>query len=351
MKIKRLGLIFACLGIFFFLESLVPCGGACKTIRIKMATLAPRGSDLMKIMEEMDAAVRKATDNSVEFVVFYGGVQGDETEVLRKIRMGQLHGGSFTGYGLGQIVPEVRVTEIPYVFWNTDEVNYVRKKLQPYMDKRFEEAGFIVLGWSNVGFVYNFSKVPIVSLDVARQQKWWMWEGDPLSKAVFDAFGIHPIPLSFTEVMTSLQTKMIDAASTTPYGAVAFRWYTRFSYMDEYPITNVLGATIVSKRIWKRIPKEYQKKILKLCPGFFARIQQYSRVQNKKSIKVLKKSGIKVVPFNPDDATREFIFNAAKKARESLVGKIYSRELLDRTLALLAEYRAAHPEKGIEKIE
>ena len=217
------------------------------------------------------------------------------------------------------------------------------------------EKGFIVLGWNEIGFVYNFSKVPILSLEIARSQKWWMWAGDPMSQAMFDAFGITPVPLSFTDVMTSLSTKLIDTASITPYGAVAYRWDTRFKYMNEYPTTNVVGATIVSKRIWNKISPNSQKKILNICQPYFDEISRRSREQDRKSIDVLKKSGIKIVEFDfkkEEDRKRlQFIFDTSRKARESMVGKLYSRQLLDETLSLLAEYRIIHPDSNVVKFK
>ena len=153
--------------------------------------------------------------------------------------------------------------------------------------------------------------------------------------------------------MTSLSTKLIDTASITPYGAVAYRWDTRFKYMNEYPTTNVVGATIVSKRIWNKISQKSREKILNICQPYFDTISRRSREQDRKSIAVLKKSGIQIVTFDfekKEDRERlQFVFDTSKKARESMVGKLYSQELLDGTLSLLAEYREVHPDSNVEK--
>jgi TRAP-type transport system periplasmic protein len=321
-------------------------------VEIKMATIAPRGSYLMEMMDKMDAEIRQQTNNEAGIKLYYGGVQGDESDVLRKIRLGQLHGGTFTGSGLGRIVPAVRVSEVPYLFMNYDEVEYVRKALRPEMEKLFEEQGFIVLGWNEIGFVYNFSKVPITTIEIARAQKWWMWEGDELSKAMFDAYGITPVPLSFTDVMTSLNTKLIDTASITPYGAVAYHWYEKFQYMTEYPTTNVQGATIVTKKEWDKISPDNQKKIKEICQPYFDDLSLHTREQDKKSVEVLKKAGVQIVAFDPekDKERLQFVFDTAQKARESLAGKLYSQAQLDRVLSLLDEYRKAHPDSNIERI-
>jgi TRAP-type transport system periplasmic protein len=321
-------------------------------VEIKMATIAPRGSYLMEMMDKMDVEIRQQTNNDVGIKLYYGGVQGDESDVLRKIRMGQLHGGTFTGSGLGRIVPAVRVSEVPYLFMNYDEVEYVRKALRPEMEKMFEEQGFVVIGWNEIGFVYNFSKVPITSIEIARAQKWWMWEGDELSKAMFDAYGITPVPLSFTDVMTSLNTKLVDTASITPYGAVAYHWFEKFQYMSEYPTTNVQGATIVIKKEWDKISPDNQKKIKEICQPYFDDLSLHTREQDKKSVEVLKKAGVQIVVFDPekDKERLQFVFDTAKKARESLAGKLYSQAQLDKVLFLLDEYRKAHPDSNIVRI-
>lgn len=319
------------------------------TITIKIATLAPRGETSR--FEKFKDRVMAETNGEVCFKTYYGGVQGDESDVLRKIRFGQLHGGAFTGHGLAKIVPELRVTELPYLFRNYGEVSYVRSKLEPTMNRLFRERGFEVLGWGEVGFVYSFSKVPITSIEVAREQKWWMWEGDRLGQAMFDALEITPVPLPLTDVLTSLSTRMIDTASATPFGAVAFRWYTRFNYMNEYPIMNAIGALIVTTKQWDRISPESRKKIKVIMADHYKDAVAMGREMNARSIEVLKKAGITIVRSDANDDNSRFVLDAAQKARESLVGVLYSRDLLDKTLLLLEEYRVSHPDSEVMRIK
>ncbi len=328
----------------------IVCAAEDAKIIIKMATLAPRDTSTGKAFEELTRQIRQKTGGEVAFKTYWGGVQGDEKDVLRKIRLGQLHGGGFMGPGLGLIVPQVRVTEIPYVFRNYDEVAYVRSKLQPEMEKAFEKEGYIVLGWMNLGFIYTFSKVPLTSLDVARKQKWWTLEGEPIGQAVFAALDIAPISLSISDVATSLSTNMIDCANSTPFGAVAFQWYTKFKYISGYPSSNILGATIVSKKMWDRITPASQKVILEVARAEHAKIVQATRKDDAGSLEVLKKAGLTVIPLDPEDKDMQYVFVASRKARESLVGRLYSRELLDRTLSLVEEYRRAHPDRDARTI-
>jgi len=253
------------------------------------------------------------------------------------------------GPGLGQIVSEVRVTEIPYVFRNYDEVKYVRSRMEDTMNRLFEEQGFVVLGWMDLGFLYTFSKVPLTSLEVARQQKWWTMEGEPIGREVYKALGISPISLSITDVATSLSTNLIDCANTTPYGAVAFQWYSRFNYMGEFPSSNISGATVVTKKIWDKISPESRKIILEVSRDSHERIVKAAREEDAKCLEILMKEGIQVVRDLDNIDELRFIFDAAKQARQNLVGQLYPQELLDRTLALLEEYRKAHP--GDVKVE
>jgi len=316
---------------------------------IKLATLAPRTS--ADSMEEFVALVKQQTNNEVSFKVYYGGVEGDEDDMLRKIRSRKLHGAALSGHGLGLIVPEVRVTELPYLFWNYEEVEYVRSKLENTMNGLFDEKGFIVIGWGEAGFVYSFSKVPITSVEIARKQKWWLWDDDPVAKAFYKSLGISPVSLSLTDVLTSLSTEKIDTAGITPFGAVVLRWYKRFEYMNEYPVMNLIGAIIIRKDAWNKISPKSQKIIKKMSKSHFKDISKAHRKVDAKSLEVLKEVGISIVRVDLESKEAQFVLEASTRTRESLVDELYSRELLDRTVYLLNEYRTKHPKSSIMHIE
>lgn len=311
---------------------------------IKLATMAPQGHVLTKHAEEFIAQVNKETHNEVKVKIYWGGVQGDDNQALRKIRFGQLHGGFFIGNGLGQIVPEVRVTELPYLFNLDEEVAYVRSQLDERMRKLFAEKGFIVLGWTNVGFVYNFSKIPIRSIETLRQQKCWVDNNDPLAEAIYHAMGITPVPLSLSDVLTAVTANLIDTAPCTPFGALAFRFQSKFKYMSDFPVSNVIGADIVTKKVWDRITPESRRKIMDLVKDYSAERNRELIETNAKSIELLKKAGIEIVHVDPAEKPEEvaFLQEAGQKVREGQVGKLYSRELLDTTMALLEKYRREH---------
>lgn len=318
------------------------------TLILKVATIAPKGHAMTQRMDEFNEEIIKATGNDVGFKIYWGGVQGDDDNVFRKIRLGQLHGGFFSGYSLGHIVPEIRVTELPYLFNNDDEVEYVRDQLKDVMSKLFEDKGFVVLGgFIDIGFMYQFYKEPVTTLDELKKIRCWVPGDDTLALAFYKSMDIQPVPLAVNDVMTSVSTNLIDSAAMTPFGAVTFRWFTRFKYMSDYPIMNVVGANIISKPIWNKISPENQKIIIEISDRYSKQQKADLKKANEESIDLLKKAGITVLHVDPnkDQAKIHYLIKAGEAARENQVGVLYSRDLMDKTLSLVDEYRKQHSEK------
>ncbi len=295
---------------------------------IKFATLAPDGSTWMKTMHAIDDAVRERTANRLGFKFYPGGVQGDEKDVLRKIRNGQLHAGGFTGNGLGAIVPEVRIQELPFLFESLDQLDSLRSALDPYFARRFEEAGYVLLGWVDVGFIYIFSREPVRTPDDMRRARMWMWSGDPLAEMFFRAFAISPIPLAAPDVLTSLQTGVIDAVYCAPLACIALQWYTRVQYMTDVPVTHGIGAVLVSRRALARVRPEDVAALREIAAPRLRELTLRTRRQNREAIEELKKEGIRIVSV--DDAVRREFYETGRRAWHDGVGRLYPAELLQR---------------------
>lgn len=309
--------------------------------QIKFATLAPDGSTWMKTMRAIDDEVRRRTDNRLGFKFYPGGVQGDEKDVLRKIRNGQLHGGGFTGFGLGSVVPEVRVKELPFMFESLDELDYLREQTDPYFEAAFEEKGFLHIGWADVGFVYLFSKNPIRSPQDMASAKMWIWAGDPLAELFFKAFDISPIPLSAPDVLTSLQTGIVDAVYASSLACVALQWFTRIDYMSDVPITHGLGAALVSQEALREVDPADVEVLAEISRRMLRKLTEKTRTQNLEAVDEMRKEGIEVLSI--DGPTRQEFFETGRGAWQDGVGRLYSQELLDRVTAALSEYRNNHP--------
>ncbi len=313
-------------------------GKAKAKVELKIATLAPEGSTWMRIMEQLDAEIREKTAGEAGLKLYPGGIQGDESVVLRKIRSGQLHGGGFTGVGLGEIAPSLRVMEVPFLFRNLDEVRAVQSALGPSFEQALRDAGYELLGWSDVGFVYLFSKEPIRNAADLKRVRMWLWEGDPLAETFLKTVGVSPVPLPITDVVTSLQTGLIDAVYTSTLACIALQWFTRVSYMTDLPVTHAEGAVVVSRAAFGQLSPSAQATVKELSKKRFEELAAETARENEQSVQVLKGKGIQVVSLS--DADRAGFDEVGRTVREKLAGTLYPRELLDKALQTLADFRA-----------
>jgi len=310
-------------------------------VEFKIATLAPEGSTWMQIMDQLDTQIREKTAGEAGLKIYPGGVQGDESVVLRKIRAGQLHGGGFTGVGLGEIAPGLRVMEVPFLFRTLDEVHAVRDTLGPVLEQMLWGAGWELLGWSDVGFVYLFTKQPIRGTADLHKVRMWLWEGDPLAETLLKTVGVSPVPLPITDVVTSLQTGLIDAVYTSPLACIALQWFTRVSYMTDFPVTHATGAVVISSKAFEQLSPAVQATVKDLAKKCFAQLNEETAKESAQSIQVLQQKGIQLVTVS--DQEKASFEEAGRAVRERLANSLYSQDLLDQVLRVLARVRAAGP--------
>ena len=325
----------ACLSLFIL------CAGTARAqTLVKFATLAPEGSTWMKAMRQFTVEASSRTGGRVKFKIYAGGVSGDEKDVVRKIRLGQLQAGGFTGVGLGEIAPEARLLDTPFLFKNAKEIDHVYKALDADFRKIFESRGYVLLGWAEVGNVNIFSNIPVMKPQDLRNVKMWLWEGDPIAEAMFEALKVKPIPLSVMDVMTSLQTGMLNGVYGSPLSVIALQWFSRMKYVLSLPITNASGAAVMSKKTFDLLAKEDQKIIMELGGKHFRELTLQSRKDNEQSIAILKaKKLVFTEPAGP--AVIAEFERAGQEARLSLTGKLYPKELLEKVESALKTFRAA----------
>ena len=306
------------LAAVFLLILMLPAAHAEEAYVLKFATLAPQGSTWMNIITDWANKVEKESRGRLKFKLYGGGVMGDEPDVLRKIRFGQLHGGAMTGHGIGYIYSPARVLEIPFLFRSYNEVDHVRAQLMPEIREGFRRNDFELLGWMEVGFIQLFSRVPIYSIDDMKKRRIWLWQGDPLGTAFFAASGLSPISLPITEVFTSLSTGLIDTTIAPPLGAIALQWFTKTPYMTNIPVMDGIGGLIVSRKFFDSLPKDLQQLLRRTGEEAGARLLVETRRDNEKSLAVLKQHGI--------------TFTSEWKDKDS-----YLFDLRDRAAAMLAK--------------
>ena len=308
---------------------------------IKFATLAPEGSTWIKVMREFDATVRAESGGRLGFKLYPGGVAGDEKDVVRKIRLGQYGGGGFTGVGIGEVAKKVRILDSPLFFRSYDEVEFIQKAYAHDFDQALDDGGFVLLGWAEVGFIYVFSSKLVTTFSDLKALKPWMWEGDPIAQAAYQAIGVSPVPLSITDVMTSLQTGMIDSVYSSPYALIALQWFTRVGYAMSQPLADALGAAVISKKVYNSLPDDLKTILMTNARKFISRVTASSRQDNAKAIETLKQRGMKFVQA-PKEISTEFD-TIGRKARQLLVGNLFPQSFLDEVEGSLQAYREEHP--------
>ena len=306
-------------------------------VTIKFATLAPDGSTWMKVLRNLDKELRARTENRVGFKFYPGGVQGDELDVLRKIRNGQLHAGGFSGFGLGAVASEFRAIEVPFMYRNLDEVDHVRDEMAPYYKELFEEKGYLLLGWADVGFVYLYSNTPIHSPAELRRAKVWTCSGDKLAELFFTAFDVSPIPLALPDVLTSLQMGVVDAVYAPPLACIALQWFTRVKYMTDVPITYGFGALLVSRKAISKVSPEDLAVLEELTAHYSNILVEKTRIQNIEAIESISKEGVELLTV--DAATQNIFFTTGRTAWNDGVDTLYPKELLERVSTIVEQYR------------
>jgi TRAP-type C4-dicarboxylate transport system substrate-binding protein len=308
----------------------------------KIATIAPEGSTWMKLMHELDTRVREETGGQVGFRFYPGGQQGSDLDAMRKIRSGQIQGAGLTGVGLGEIEPSLRIMELPFLFRSTEEIAVAHRTLDPVFEQRLTQRGFHLLGWAEVGFVYLFSQQPVRSIADLRAQKAWLWEGDPLAEALLQELGVAPVPLNISDVLTSLQTGIVNAVYATPYACLSLQWFPRLSHMVDLPLTNSLGAVVVSEAAWQRLTPEQQGIVTRICQDVFARLIAATHQQNDEATAAITTRNISKVA--PDDAAIAEFQAVGRRVWDRMVDRLYERELLDQLTGALA---ASRRERGL----
>jgi TRAP-type C4-dicarboxylate transport system substrate-binding protein len=205
-----------------------------------------------------------------------------------------------------------------------------RCRVGEHLEQRLDEGGYKLLGWVEIGFVYLFSKQPIATQADLKTARMWLWEGDPLAESFYRQAGVVPVPLAVTDVMTSLQTRLIDAVYSSPYACIALQWFSRVSHYTDVPITFASGAVVLSNKAFGKIPDEHRDTVLKICRSRFRELVERTRRQNAESLVEIGKSGVQRVAVSDDEVDR--FREIGQKVWEDQIGKLYPRQLLDQVV-------------------
>ena len=329
---KNIGIILA-LWIFI----LPPVSSSAKTFVIKLATLAPEGSSWMATFNAIDKEVQAKTDRQVSFKFYAGGILGDERDMLRKMHIGQIQGAALTAAGLSAIFNEVDVYQIPFLFQSHNEVDYLLTEMDSFFRKGFEKNGYVLLGWSEGGFVHLMSTTPVATLDDLRKLKVWTWEDSPMTKVIFDEANVSAIPLSVPDVLVGLQTGLVDVVYAPPSGAISLQWFTKTKYITDVNLIYLIGGVVMKKKVFKKMSPAHQNILLDVFQRQIARLKTTIRKENQEAVKVMVKHGVKIITPSPAEVAEYKTVSA--KAMQRLEDKSFSKKVRDEVNAKLEAYR------------
>lgn len=270
-------------------------------LTLKIASAAPEGSSWMKDMRAGAKEVKERTQGRVQIKLYGGGVMGNYKSVLRKIRVGQLNGAAFTGGSLADIYPDMRLLSLPFVFHGFEDARKVRKIIDPILLKGLRDKGFISFGFAGGGFAYIMSNAPVRTSGDLKGRKVWAPEGDVISYAVLEAMGLSPVTLPLIDVMTGLQTGLLDIVAAPPTGALAFQWHTKVRYITEAPLAYIFATLVVDKRTYNKISPEDQKVLDEVMGGIYKRFDAQGETDTSNAISTLKQQGIEFVAAEKAD--------------------------------------------------
>ncbi len=307
---------------------------------MRMATLAPSGSPWMETLDHAAAEIAEKTEGRVTVKYYPGGQQGDERDFVRKIKLGQLDGAAVTSMGLAMIEPSILVLQLPMLFANEDELDYVATKMWPYFQKKFEKQGFRLGERGEVGWIYFFSKNKVQTMDQLREQKLWsMGEGD-LGGNILGKLKLSGVPLGVAEVDSALTSGRINTTFGSPLGVIALQWYTKLKFMNSVPLTFAIGATVYSLAAQKRISAADQAEIESLSKRTQKKARKVIRKANEDAKKMLIKKGIVII--EPSKGMVDELSAASAGVQAEMTGKVYSKDELDTVIRFRDEYRAKH---------
>lgn len=307
---------------------------------LKIATLAPDGSPWLHELRRAGEEVEAATAGRVKLKYYPGGVMGNDATVLRKMRLGQLSGGMLTGSELSLLYKDAQTYSLPFLFENLEQVDAVRRAMDPVMEAGLAAAGVRVLGISGVGFAYLMSSQPIRGAGDLRGAKVWVPQNDVISEVTFRAGGISPISLPMSDVFTSLQTGQVDTVGSTPSGAILLQWHGRLRYLLDVPLAYVVGYLVINERDWQKLSEADRQALKAAASAASRRVDLNNRENDARALAALKKQGLQVLEADPAELAHWR--KVGDKAVEQLLARgAITRPVLDGIRAALTDARQA----------
>ena len=303
------------------------------THQLRLATLAPRQSQLGRAFQELRKELREKTNGAVELKMYHGGVAGDEETVVRKMRVGQLDGALLTSTGLGALVPQVLVLQAPGLITSYPALDDVRAQLAPQLEALFDKAGYKLVSWGDSGQVRIFSKHKVQHPDDLRNVRPWVWRGSPTMRAFIEAAGANGVVMGLPEVFGALQTGMVDTVIASSIGVLGFQWHTRLNTITKPGGGIVVGAYVIKQDRLDALPKEARDHILNSAKEHAQEFREGGRRMDEEATAALM-GRLKAVNLWRNQHAWEAV---QRQARNALAGRLYSKSLMARVQEIVGK--------------
>jgi len=270
----------------------------------KIATVSPDGLSWMKKLRASTKEVAAKTEGRVKFKIYPGGVQGDDRTVLRKMRIGQLHGGAVAAGSLTRFYPDLQIYNLPLQFRDYQEVDHIRKKMDGMIADGLRDNGIETFAFTETGFAYLLTQTPVTTVAQLGQLKAWIPDNDPIAAELIKAFDVSPIPLNLTDVLAGLQTGLINAVVAPPSVALALQWHNHVSYMTDIPLVYIYSMLAMDKKAYGRISQKDQVIVNDVMDKLFQEVEADTRIDNEKALVAMSAIGIKKVEVSGEELVR-----------------------------------------------
>ena len=265
----------------------------------KIASLAPQGSDWLNYIQEGAAKITEETDGRVKFKFFAGGIQGSDSKVLRKMRNGQLHGGAFAAGSLADLTSSVLLYGLPFLFNDVNEVDVVRAEFDDYVEQSIRDAGIVTFGLAGGGFAQIMSNNKVSNLQDLKGKRVWIPEGDVVSYKGMEHFGLSPVTLPITDVLTGLQTGLVDVIGASATAALVLQWHTKVSHISTMNVSYLYGVLGIGEKYFQKISAEDQEIVQRVFRDVYKEMDSLGMTDNDRASEALVGSGITVVEPDP----------------------------------------------------
>ena len=316
---------------------LAACSLNCAAQTIRLGTIAPAGTYWHQLLQETNQEWRRLSNGKVSLTIYPGGVQGDERDMLRKVRLNQLQAVGLSGVGLGAADPSVLGLLLPMLADSYPEYDYILAGVRPKLEEALNRAGFVVLQWSDAGWVHFFTKRPARTLAEVKRLKLFTNAGDPTTENLLKTFGFNPIPISANELLPQLQTGLIDAFDVPPLFALSNQSFALAKNMLDIKWSPLPAATVISRRAWETLPADLRPQLLEAARSIGDKSQAKIRKMGDDAIAEMKKYGLNVI--SPDAALQEAWRTEAEAAYPRLRGTYVPADIFDEVIRLRNEFR------------